>query len=209
VFGVNPSEFIVLLVVAAVVLGPERLPEYAQSLARMVRELRRMAQGASAQVRNELGPEFDDIDWAKLDPRQYDPRRIVREALSDVWDPDDPLGLKEGNRPRQPGDDEVDGPGPGGAYDGEKPQSAGGPASATPTANPNGYPAPRPDSTNNGTSTALDGDNSSNGTNGETSSHGTNSETSSNGTNDNGTNDGRTEAVPPPKPPPAFDPDAT
>jgi Tat protein translocase TatB subunit len=93
VFGINPSEFIVLLVVAAVVLGPERLPEYAQQLTRLIRELRRMAQGASAQVREELGPEFDDIDWRKLDPRQYDPRRIVRDALSDVWDPDDPLGL--------------------------------------------------------------------------------------------------------------------
>lgn len=94
-FGINPAEFIVLLAVAAVVLGPERLPQYAQGLARMVRELRRMAQGASRQVREEIGPEFDEIDWQKLDPRQYDPRRIVREALSDAWDPDDPLGLKQ------------------------------------------------------------------------------------------------------------------
>jgi sec-independent protein translocase protein TatB len=94
-FGVNGSEFIVLLVVAAVVLGPERLPRYAQQLARLIRELRRMAQGASAQMRDELGPEFDDIDWRKLDPRQYDPRRIVREALADTSvDPDDPLGLR-------------------------------------------------------------------------------------------------------------------
>jgi sec-independent protein translocase protein TatB len=121
VFGINPSEFIVLLAVAAVVLGPERLPEYAQQLARLVRELRRMAQGASAQVRDELGPEFDEIDWRKLDPRQYDPRRIVREALSDVWDPQDPLGLKEGNRPMHLGEDEL--------HD-HKPMSAGGP---TPT----------------------------------------------------------------------------
>ena len=121
-FGINPSEFIVLLAVAAVVLGPERLPEYAQQLARLVREMRRMAQGASAQVRDELGPEFDEIDWRKLDPRQYDPRRIVREALSDVWDPQDPLGLKEGNRPMHLGEDELDD---------EKPISAGGP---TPTA---------------------------------------------------------------------------
>jgi sec-independent protein translocase protein TatB len=118
VFGINPSEFIVLLAVAAVVLGPERLPEYAQQLARLVRELRRMAQGASAQVRDELGPEFDDIDWRKLDPRQYDPRRIVREALSDVWDPEDPLGLKAGNRPQQSDDYESQV---------EKPVSTGGP----------------------------------------------------------------------------------
>src|SRR5690348_1631071 len=107
------------------------MPQYASQLARLVRELRRMAQGASAQVRNEMGPEFDDIDWAKLDPRQYDPRRIVREALADVWDPDDPLGLKDGNRPRQAGDDDVDGPGPGGSgYEAEKPQSSGGPAAS-------------------------------------------------------------------------------
>ncbi len=94
-FGINGSEFIVLLVVAAIVLGPERLPQYAAQLGRLVRELRRMAQGASAQMRDELGPEFDDIDWRKLDPRQYDPRRIVREALADSdIDPEDPLGLR-------------------------------------------------------------------------------------------------------------------
>jgi sec-independent protein translocase protein TatB len=95
VFGINPSEFVVLLAVAAIVLGPERLPQYAQSLARLVRELRRMAQGAGESVRRELGPEFDDVDWRKLDPRQYDPRRIVREALADTdFDPEDPLGLR-------------------------------------------------------------------------------------------------------------------
>ena len=183
-FGVNPSEFIVLLVVAAVVLGPERLPEYAQQLARLVRELRRMAQGASAQVRNEMGPEFDDIDWAKLDPRQYDPRRIVREALSDVWDPDDPLGLKEGNRPRQPGDDEVDGPGPGGtAWEGEKPHSDGGPATTTPQS-ANGYPS--------GITDSGSGTNGSTGTNGSS-----------------GTDTVEPDAPEPPKPSPAFDPDAT
>jgi sec-independent protein translocase protein TatB len=93
VFGISAPELLVLAVVAAIFLGPERLPGYAAQLARMIRELRKMAQGATEQVRSEMGPEFDDIDWRKLDPRQYDPRRIVRDALSDVWDPDDPLGL--------------------------------------------------------------------------------------------------------------------
>lgn len=102
-FGISAQEFIVLAIVAAVVLGPERLPIYAQQLARLVRELRRMAQGASAQVRNEMGPEFDEIDWSKFDPRQYDPRRIVRDALSEAFDPDDPLGLKELDKPVSPG----------------------------------------------------------------------------------------------------------
>jgi sec-independent protein translocase protein TatB len=95
VLGINGGEFIVLLAVAVLVLGPERLPHYAQQLATLIKQLRRMAQGAQEQVRTELGPEFDDVDWRKLDPRQYDPRRIVREALSDSIDLDDPLGLKD------------------------------------------------------------------------------------------------------------------
>ncbi|GAB3220211.1 twin-arginine translocase TatA/TatE family subunit [Kineococcus gypseus] len=97
-FGINGGELIVLLVVALVVLGPERLPQYAEQLAQLVKSVRRFAKGAQAQMREELGPEFDDIDWQKLDPRQYDPRRIVRDALSDVWD-DEPAPAKKPARP--------------------------------------------------------------------------------------------------------------
>ena len=81
--GVNGWEFILLIVLAVVILGPERLPEYAAKLGRLVRQARAMAEGAKGQLREQLGPEFDDIDWRQYDPRQYDPRRIVREALMD------------------------------------------------------------------------------------------------------------------------------
>lgn len=91
--GINGPEFIVLALVALLVVGPERLPQYAAQLGRMVRELRKMAAGARDQVRAELGPDFDDIDWQKLDPRQYDPRRIVREALTDAWE-DEPTARR-------------------------------------------------------------------------------------------------------------------
>nr|WP_231704219.1 MULTISPECIES: Sec-independent protein translocase TatB [Arthrobacter] len=72
-----------MAILAVAILGPERLPEYASQLARLVRELRRMATGAREQLREEVGPEIDDVDWRKLDPRQYDPRRIIKEALLD------------------------------------------------------------------------------------------------------------------------------
>lgn len=42
-----------------------------------------MANSAQAQMKDELGEGFEDLDWKKLDPRQYDPRRIIREALLD------------------------------------------------------------------------------------------------------------------------------
>ena len=78
---INGWEFIALIVLAVVILGPERLPEYAAKLGRLVRQARAMAEGAKGQLREQMGPEFDDIDWRQYDPRQYDPRRIVREAL--------------------------------------------------------------------------------------------------------------------------------
>jgi sec-independent protein translocase protein TatA len=40
VFNISPLEMIVLLVIALVVLGPQRLPEMARSLGRGMREFR-------------------------------------------------------------------------------------------------------------------------------------------------------------------------
>ncbi|MGW9004233.1 twin-arginine translocase TatA/TatE family subunit [Brevibacterium casei] len=79
--GINGTEMVILVIVALVVIGPKRLPEYAQKLRDTVRQLRRMAEGAKDNVKRDFGDDFKDVDWQKLDPRQYDPRRIVREAL--------------------------------------------------------------------------------------------------------------------------------
>lgn len=80
---ISGNEFLVLLVLAAVLIGPERLPGYARQLGNLVRGLRRMASGAQSRIAAELGPELGDVNWSQLDPRRYDPRRIVREALFD------------------------------------------------------------------------------------------------------------------------------
>ncbi len=81
--GVNGWEVVLLMLIAVFVLGPDRLPEYAAKLARGIRQLRVMAEGAKGQLKDQLGPEYEDINWQQYDPRQYDPRRIVREALLD------------------------------------------------------------------------------------------------------------------------------
>ena len=82
-FGINGPEFFVLLIIGVLVIGPQRLPEYTQKLANLVKEVRRMASGAREQIKEEVGIDIDDVDWKKYDPRQYDPRRIIKEALLD------------------------------------------------------------------------------------------------------------------------------
>jgi sec-independent protein translocase protein TatB len=83
VFGLSGEKLLILGAIAFFVLGPERLPKYAKMLANLVKGARRMAEGAKTQLKEELGDEYQEVDWRKLDPRQYDPRRIIREALVD------------------------------------------------------------------------------------------------------------------------------
>ena len=82
-FDINGGEFLLLLVVAVIVIGPERLPRYAAQLGAWVRTLRGYLRAAKERVDEELGDQAGDVDWTALDPRRYDPRRIVREALLD------------------------------------------------------------------------------------------------------------------------------
>lgn len=100
-FNIGPAEFLVLAIVAVIVLGPDRIPGLARDAARMIRTLRDLATGARAQLRDELGPEFADLDLRTLNPRvalqrailgdeesglkadlrKLDPREDVRESL--------------------------------------------------------------------------------------------------------------------------------
>ena len=82
-FGLTIEKLLLIGIIALFLIGPDRLPAYSAQLGRLIRQLRDMASGAKDRMRDELGPDFDDMDWKKLDPRQYDPRRIIREALKD------------------------------------------------------------------------------------------------------------------------------
>ena len=79
-FGLSGEKLLILGLIAVFILGPDRLPHYAQQLAKFAKSLKRMADGAKDQLSNEIG---EELDWKKLDPRQYDPRRIIREALAE------------------------------------------------------------------------------------------------------------------------------
>ena len=82
--GISLTEFVALAVVAMIVLGPEKLPRYAADAARFLRSLRRMADAARADVRRELGPEFDNVSLSDLNPRT-----MVRRHLLEPIDLDD------------------------------------------------------------------------------------------------------------------------
>lgn len=86
VFGISGSEFLVLLLVVIVVVGPRRLPEYTRRLTRLVRQLRLFLDNAKEQIAQEVGPELGELNLEDLNPRNYDPRKIVRDALGEDLD---------------------------------------------------------------------------------------------------------------------------
>ncbi|YAL84020.1 twin-arginine translocase TatA/TatE family subunit [Dermacoccaceae bacterium W4C1] len=82
-FGIDGWEVLILLVLAMVVIGPDKLPEYVAKAREGIRKARDAADGAKGQLKEQMGPDFEDINWRQYDPRQYDPRKIVRQALFD------------------------------------------------------------------------------------------------------------------------------
>lgn len=83
-FGVGLPEMAVIMLVAIIVFGPDRLPDYARQAGRMLRQVRRFAQSAQQDLRDELGPEFADLKLTDLDPRV-----AIRKHLLEAMDDDD------------------------------------------------------------------------------------------------------------------------
>ncbi|WP_433658843.1 Sec-independent protein translocase protein TatB [Nocardia sp. CA-128927] len=78
------SEMMILLVAALVILGPERLPGAVRWTTRSLRQVRDYASGATAQLKDELGPEFEDLRKPLADLnelRGMSPRSMVTKHL--------------------------------------------------------------------------------------------------------------------------------
>ncbi len=80
-FGLDMEKLLLIGLIAVLIVGPDRLPRYAEALARFTVRVRQWMDSARTRVKDEMGDEFQEIEWRKLDPRQYDPRRIIRDAL--------------------------------------------------------------------------------------------------------------------------------
>jgi sec-independent protein translocase protein TatB len=116
-FNIGPMELVVLCVVGLIVIGPDKLPGLAKDAARMLRTLRDMAQGARTQLRDELGPEFADVDLRNLNPRtalkrvvmgdeeldfgKLNPRTFLQDAVMGDDDdvPSQPVSMSKAQQP--------------------------------------------------------------------------------------------------------------
>jgi sec-independent protein translocase protein TatB len=81
VFDLSLTKLLVLAVIALVVFGPNELPKIAAQAGRALRDLRRIAEGAKADLREGLGPEFHDFDFEDLNPRRFVQKHLLDEPV--------------------------------------------------------------------------------------------------------------------------------
>lgn len=78
---INGPEFALLLVLAVILFGPERLPDLARKAARMINFLRSTANNAQQQLTRELGPEFENLDFRDLNPRSFIQKNLLDNSV--------------------------------------------------------------------------------------------------------------------------------
>ena len=76
-FDFGFGEMIGLVVLALILVGPERMPRVASDLAKMIRKVRSMTNTATAEIRENLGPGFEDLKPADLNPKTFIKRHVT------------------------------------------------------------------------------------------------------------------------------------
>ena len=81
-FDLSITKLLVLAVIALIVFGPNELPKIAAQAGRALRDLRKIAEGAKADLKEGLGPEFQDFDFDDLNPRRFVQKHLLEEPVT-------------------------------------------------------------------------------------------------------------------------------
>ncbi|MEV5989243.1 sec-independent translocase [Streptomyces sp. NPDC052051] len=95
-FDMGPLKLITLVVLAALVFGPDKVPQIIQDVWGFLRKVRAVSESAKQDIRSELGPEFRDFEFEDLNPKT-----LVRKHMLDA----EGLGLDEIRSALDPGEE--------------------------------------------------------------------------------------------------------
>jgi sec-independent protein translocase protein TatB len=82
-FGVSMGEFLGLVVLGLFLIGPDKLPTAARDFARIVHKLRNFTAYASKELRENLGPGFENLDVTDLNPKNL-AKKVLDNALQET-----------------------------------------------------------------------------------------------------------------------------
>ncbi|MCX6443418.1 MAG: Sec-independent protein secretion pathway component [Actinobacteria bacterium] len=80
-FDIGAGEVLGLAILGMLLVGPERLPKLAVEAAQWIKKIRNLATTATAELRENLGPGFED-----LQPQDLNPKTFLRKQVADLLD---------------------------------------------------------------------------------------------------------------------------
>jgi sec-independent protein translocase protein TatB len=82
-FGIGMGEFLGLIVLGLFLVGPDKLPNAAKDFARFLHKVRNFTSYASRELKENLGPGFEDLDVSDLTPKKL-AKKVIGNAMDDV-----------------------------------------------------------------------------------------------------------------------------
>ena len=70
-FDIGAGELLGLALLAMLLVGPERLPKVAVEAAKWVKKIRNLSQIATAELKENLGPGFENLQPKDLHPKTF------------------------------------------------------------------------------------------------------------------------------------------
>lgn len=80
-FDFGAGEIAGLAILAMVLVGPDKLPQFAVEAAKVVKKIRGLATTATNELKENLGPGFEDLKPADLNPKTF-----VKKQIESVLD---------------------------------------------------------------------------------------------------------------------------
>ena len=75
--------FIGLAILGLILLGPDRLPKFASEAASIVRKIAKISQSATKELRENLGPGFEDLQPSDLHPKTFLKKQLAQALGED------------------------------------------------------------------------------------------------------------------------------
>lgn len=85
-FNIGAEKLITLAVIALILIGPDRLPQFAAEAAKILKKIRSISQSATAELRENLGPGYEDLQVSDLHPKKF-----IQKHLNEVLDGVNPV----------------------------------------------------------------------------------------------------------------------
>lgn len=82
-FGIGMGEFLGLVVLGLFLVGPDKLPNAAREFARFLHKVRNFTSYASRELKENLGPGFEDLDVTDLTPKNL-AKKVIGNAMDDI-----------------------------------------------------------------------------------------------------------------------------